>query len=371
MAQSQYQYPPHAFSPPQAASAPHPGAYLPPSKRQRLSPNPPSPYSSPNIPTSTLPSQVFSSPYYGIQPNGHYSAPAHDQPNPPTSTGAMGPPSRPTDKPTDMNELSDVLAGSGVDLKEEEAALYQFNNSSHAQNNVPITSTVTTAFNSTGPNGPVAGMFSALGNFNTLSQNIAGDRASFYGAGTLNQPVAPYQSIEERAEEELQRAIRRKAERRQYHLNEPFLYAATVQRSLSKHSHTLQVTIPRAGLLTSTNQSGRSIQLAVAGPDKNEVLTTLKGQDLLYQDAPLVEIITILSLAAQERVRTVVEDTATLAKGRRIGSHGVVPLEFSDLAVGNGLPESVTALPTPGTSVVSPNANPLKRTHPFWYWLRV
>ena len=35
----------------------------------------------------------------------------------------MGPPSRPNDKPTDVADLSDVLAGSGVDLREEEAAL--------------------------------------------------------------------------------------------------------------------------------------------------------------------------------------------------------------------------------------------------------
>lgn len=45
---------------------------------------------------------------------------------PPTMSnqaGSMGPPSRPNDKPTDMNELSDVLLGSGVDLREEEAAL--------------------------------------------------------------------------------------------------------------------------------------------------------------------------------------------------------------------------------------------------------
>lgn len=37
----------------------------------------------------------------------------------------MGPPSRPSDKPTDINDLGDVLAGSGVDLREEEAAMFK------------------------------------------------------------------------------------------------------------------------------------------------------------------------------------------------------------------------------------------------------
>lgn len=50
----------------------------------------------------------------------------------------MGPPSRPNDKPTDMNELSDVLLGSGVDLREEEAALMNRRNATQ-QYVLPLT----------------------------------------------------------------------------------------------------------------------------------------------------------------------------------------------------------------------------------------
>ena len=275
----------------------------------------------------------------------------------------MGPPSRPLDKPTDMNELSDVLAGSGVDLKEEEAALYHFNNVSHQQNGTVIAANPVPAFTSSGLNGTTMSMFPIQGTFNTLSQNMPGDRASFFGAGTFNQPAVQYQSIEERADEELARAQRRKAERRQYHLNDPFLYAATIQRSLSKQSHYLQVTIPKSGLFSSNYQSVQPTQLIVAGPDKNEVLTTVRGQDLIHSDAPLAEIITLLSLATQERLRAVVEDTATLAKARRAGSHGIVPLDFLGIAIGNGSGESANALPTQGDNAIPLGANPLKRTY--------
>lgn len=140
-------------------ASPYANPIQPTAKRQRLSPNPQSPYSagsppynSPGLANITLPNQVFSSPYYGSQANGTpqsntgsfyntmNSAPPNNAPQdfpssnnapaqngPPTTiatqTGSMGPPSRPNDKPTDMNDLVDVLSGSGVDLREEEAAL--------------------------------------------------------------------------------------------------------------------------------------------------------------------------------------------------------------------------------------------------------
>lgn len=358
MAQPQQPYPPRAFSPLQAGVSPH-QSLLGPNKRQRLSPNAQSPYSSPSISNIALPNQVFSSPYYGAQPNGNMASSSQ---NPSTHTGTMGPPSRPTDKPTDMNELSDVLLGSGVDLKEEEAALlgrFSHNNQHQADRSFP--SGLPTPFNSFGSNVSSAATATAYHGYNVLSQNVPGDRGSFYGAGTFNQAATPYQSVEDRAEYERKWAIRRKAERRQYHLNDPFLLAGWVQRRIDKITHDKEVAVPNAGLLSSTNATGQVTEIAVTGPDGNEVLTTLKGQDLLYLDSPLVEILTLISLATSERMRALVEDAAALAKGRRIGSHGVVPADLTDLAIGAGDFESVTALPTPGNSAVSPKANPLKR----------
>lgn len=308
----------------------------------------------------TLPNQMFSSPHFGAQPNGH--APPRPYVEPPQAlppAGAMGPPLRPVDKPVDVNDLTDVLAGSGVDLKEEEAALF---NRFHSATQQPNGNLFPSESNATfGANGYQAGSFVPYGQYSTLSQNVPGNRGSFYGAGTLNQSAIPVKTLEQHAEEQRKRALRRRSERLQYHLNDPFLYGGVVKHRLVKQTHATHITLPQTGLLTSNNQGGQPIQLALAGPDQNEVITLVKGQDLLYLDTPLVELLTLVSLAAQERLRTIVEDTATLAKGRRIGSHGTVPPEYVDLAVGNEEADPAL-LPTPGNSAVSPRTNPLKRT---------
>ena len=271
----------------------------------------------------------------------------------------MLPPSRPIEKPVDVNDLSDVLLGSGVDLKEEEAALYTpFDRASSQANGNFFTSEPNTSFGPSGNTGYQPDSFRPYNQFNTLSQNVPGDKNSFYGAGTFNQPAIPVKSLEQQAEEQRKRAVRRKAEREQYHLNDPFLFAALVRQRLVKHTHATHVSFPTDGLLTS--QGARPQKVAVTGPDQNEAIIMLNGQDLLYTASPMVELLTLVSLAAQERLRTIVEDTAAIAKGRRVGSHGVIPPELADLAVGTVPPEPAS-LPTPGNSAVSPRTNPLKR----------
>ncbi|MCJ1320104.1 hypothetical protein MMC15_005441 [Xylographa vitiligo] len=362
MAHPQHQYAPrYSPPPPRSTPSPHPGAYqLPPNKRQRLSPNPQSPYTSPSITNGSLPNQIFSSPHFGAQPNGHQSRPYPDAPQPHQPAGAMLPPSRPIEKPVDVNDLSDVLSGSGVDLKEEEAALFnRFDSATSQPHGNFFTSEPNSSYGPNGATGYQPGTFNPYNQFNTLSQNVPGDKSSFYGAGTFNQSAAPVKSLEQQAEEQRKRAIRRKAERQQYHLNDPFLYGALVRQRLVKQTHATHVSFPTDGLLTS--QGARPQQVAVTGPDHNEAIMMLNGQDLLYTASPMVELLTLVSLAAQERLRTIVEDTAAIAKGRRVGSHGVVPPELADLAVGNVLPEPVS-LPTPGNSAVSPRTNPLKRS---------
>ncbi|MCJ1289038.1 hypothetical protein MMC34_000570 [Xylographa carneopallida] len=362
MAHPQHQYAPrYSPPPPRSTPSPHPGAYqLPPNKRQRLSPNPQSPYTSPSITNGTLPNQIFSSPHFGAQPNGHQSRPYPDAPQPHQPAGSMLPPSRPIEKPVDVNDLSDVLLGSGVDLKEEEAALYTpFDRASSQANGNFFTSEPNTSFGPSGNTGYQPDSFRPYNQFNTLSQNVPGDKNSFYGAGTFNQPAIPVKSLEQQAEEQRKRAVRRKAEREQYHLNDPFLFAALVRQRLVKHTHATHVSFPTDGLLTS--QGARPQKVAVTGPDQNEAIIMLNGQDLLYTASPMVELLTLVSLAAQERLRTIVEDTAAIAKGRRVGSHGVIPPELADLAVGTVPPEPAS-LPTPGNSAVSPRTNPLKRS---------
>lgn len=415
--QQQQQYPPRVFSPPGRTASPQHGPpySFPPNKRQRISPNPQSPYSSPGLQNIALPNQVFSSPYYGAQHNGgppnhsystnhnygnqqssshpnqqspgyspnnpygsggpytpnsnyntmnyppsqQYAPPAQSAaPSQPAPTGTMGPPSRPTtDKPTDINELGDVLAGSGVDLREEEAALLAYGRPGQQRQDTAYGGS---SFNSFG-----SSYSTPADNF--YSSNVPGDRKSFYGAGTFNQPAVPYVSAEEIAAADRKKALRRKAEIKSYHLNDPFLFGGSLSNRLLRQAQSMQVQVPQTGLLSNVSRQNVPHQLLVHGPDKNENLKLVKGESLLHAEGPYVEILTLLSLAAEERMRGLVEDAATLAKGRRIGSHGMVPVELTDLATGEGATETANGLPTPGNSAVSPKANPLKRTTPVAY----
>lgn len=279
---------------------------------------------------------------------------AYDSRNPTNhqlQNGAMGPPSRPTDKPTDMNELSDVLVGSGIDLKEEEAALLgRFNLPSQRQAAAP-------AFGATLNTGATT----AYNTFNVLSQSVTGDRFGPHGAVTSNQQAAVHQPAEHLAESEHKRTIRRRAEKIQHHANDPFLVTGWVQQRLWHAVKREGITRSNPGMAKFTNHATGMNNISTSNLDPNGLLSTSRGQDSFSHDAPLMEFFTLISLAAKERLRGLVEEAATLAKGRRVGSHGVVPLEFTELAAGLGDFGSVAALPTPGNSAVSPKSNPLKR----------
>ncbi|KAI4286015.1 MAG: hypothetical protein L6R38_000242 [Xanthoria sp. 2 TBL-2021] len=275
----------------------------------------------------------------------------------PQQSGNMGPPSKPVDKdrPTDMNELSDVLMGSGVDLKEEEAALL----SKHNQDGSFLTNGAH-SFDSYGSGTTVNPAHSS---YNTYSQNAPGGRDTFYGAGSFNQPAVSYQSVKDRAEAERKARARKRAEMAQYHLNEPFLMGLRVSNLMRQKANKAHLQVRMEGLYHPQGQQ-EGQQLYVCGPDKHDRLVTLKGEDLLNHDAPMVDLISLLSLAAEERLRTVIEDAAALAKERRSNSHGIVPPQFLDIAAVNGLAaETANGLPTPGNSAVSPKANPLKRSY--------
>lgn len=248
-----------------------------------------------------------------------------------------------------MNELSDVLMGSGVDLKEEEAALFRYSqDTSNAGNSFGHTQS-----------GPSSNP--AHSNLNVYSQNVPGGRDSFYGAGTFNQPATQYQSAEAMIEAEKKRGVRRKAETEQYHLNNPFLFTGKLRQRMTVKARNERVQIPHGGLYHAQGQ--QEVQQIVMGPDKHERLVALKGQDLLNHDAPLVDILTLISLATEERLHSLIEDAGALAVERRRGFSGVVPAEFLDVAAVNGAVEAATGLPTPGNSAVSPKANPLKRSY--------
>jgi hypothetical protein len=331
-----------------------------------MSPNGQSPYSSPNLANGNLPNQLYSSPNYGPSQNGHQPRP--DVPNLPPAqaqAGAMGPPSRPDhNKPVDVNDLSDVLAGSGVDLREEEAALVnRYSHPTPQVNGGALASDAAATFKPMGSTGQTASYHTPYANFSTLSPNVPGDRNSFYGGGTFNQPaVSSIETVRQQVEAAKKRELRKKLEREQYHMNDPFLFGNVLNRRLQANAQNLHVHLP---MMTSVveappSHAGQSTEVNLYGADGHEVLTVLRGQPIVSEGA-ISEILTLLSLASQERIRNVVEDTATLAKGRRIGSNGIVAPDLVDLAIGSGNPDPATTLPTPGNSATSPISTSMKR----------
>lgn len=326
MAQTQSQQlpPSQSFSPPvsnPSPDAPSPvGGVAPPPKRQRLSPLPQSqsPYPSPGFGTPQPPPQS-GSPVNGTSVNGMAHALAS------APAGSMGPPSRPAEKekPTDTAELTDVLASSGIDVREEEAELTRSYANASAQQPQQLHLNTSFSHSTTGTISPVV-------SFNEPSQHRQPQfQNSFYGVDTPNQHSSPYKPVEVAPEEETLREGVRAGRREQFPLQSAFLLTKLVEQRLQKRGGDLGVRIPADGVFNPV--PGRTQPVEVTGPDGSSVVRG--GNTLLNADAPLAGIVSLLSLSCEERLRTVVDHSAALAYNRQKHSHGLVPSDWNELAV--------------------------------------
>ncbi|KAF2085378.1 hypothetical protein K490DRAFT_46950 [Saccharata proteae CBS 121410] len=363
-------YPPPAGSPMQTS----PVGIAPPPKRQRLSPNPASPYS-PYAATSPYASQPgtpaasfaglnpqtplsFNQPELAQPPMGQQSFDAGPRQGP----GSMGPPQRPAErpekeKPTDINDLSDVIGASGIDLREEENYLAQTYQNQHQ--NASFATSATTA-------SPAA--LSPNNSFTQLGQGSFGAYRAFQGSGPVSQPPVSQEAIEAEIEEKQKAAARALAESQQQELNNPFLKGNSIRKRVGNIAYEQGVRINVDGVYDRVAPRVKGIQ--AVGSDGTGI-AAVEAAALIDHNAPYQEILTLISLAAKDRLRSVLEDAYGLSRGRRFGSHGVVPPEFSDIAVGdpNQQQQPATAVPTSVTktawdqpdSAVSPMTVPMKR----------
>lgn len=243
----------------------------------------------------------------------------------------MGPPPRPTqekpekedkEKITDISDVTDVFHGSGIDLREEE------NYMTSTYRNVHKSASFNTSF---GSNTTVA---SPNNSFGLLSQGSFGSQSAFAGNGPISQPPVSQESAESELDRKHRAAALALNEKRQQHLNDPFLQANNVRHRMHRIAYDQGVALNVEGLFDKLPERPQGVHgVAATGP--NGTAAAVKAHGLLQENAPLAEILALMSLAANERVRSLVDESYAIARGRRYGSHGLVPPEFSDLAVGN------------------------------------
>ena len=274
----------------------------------------------------------------------------------------MGPPSKPVEKATDTAELADVLASSGIDLKDEESFLTSSYNTANRQLNNASFASNAASFNSASSSQSTPATLSAGNSFNSTSFGSIGESVLAI-AGSFNGPLAPYSLVEDVQTQEQKKAARRLHESRQFHLNNPFLTGGPLRSRLARRVYENGARLPPEDV---QQQPPRATGSVITGPDGSKIIAHTGA--MISADSSISEILTLLSLAAGEHLRGLIEDAATLSKGRRTGSHGLVPPEWSDIAVGLGA-EAATSTSAASVrggweSAVSPRTNPLKRTWP-------
>lgn len=349
---------------------------MPPAKKPRLSPNPQSPYPISGIsPTFgggglTLPT---SAPKTILQPFNQ-PQPLYDIQNGDTRPrqGSMGPPPQPIhhdgeevvkgDKVTDVTQLQDVINAAGVDVTAEENYL------ANTYRNVRSFGYQNESFGSTS-----SSTISPNTSFTQLSQSIIGHPA-LRGSGPASQPAQSQEDIDRELKRQHQNAARAHTETVHEPLRNPFLLMNVVRHKVSSRAYENGVHVDVGGMYDPIDaghypkapyHTGGTVMGGQNGPG----LISTKPHALLQNNAGLVDILSLVSLAAQERVRGLLEDAYGHSRGRRASADGIVPPEWSDLAVGNGgkpttaASESITNTPwdQPPGSAVSPTSNPLKR----------
>lgn len=279
---------------------------------------------------------------------------------PPHAAGTMGPPSRPVERATDTAALTDVIAQSGIDIKDEEkwlTAFFSQKPESQGQSSQGL------SFNSTHSSASDGSALSGGHGYGDPRQHSQHGQQYPVGGGSFSQGSGPPRSAEEIAQEEWKAAVRRRAETRSVHLNDPFLNGNALRQRTTKQVRRISATMNVVGV--DKEQPSLPAQMHfntpnVAGAGLGSHVT------ILEKDSPLTDVLTLMSLATGERIRGLMEDAVAAAKSRRVDSNGVVPLEWSDLAVSDKAGAAVsTALAgnrSGQDSAVSPlTTNPRKR----------
>jgi hypothetical protein len=264
--------------------------------------------------------------------------PHHIEGPPRNSTGTMGPPEKPkAEKATDINDLNDMVTASGIDLREEENYLAATYRNKHSD----------TSFNASFGTSQ-SSTLSVNTSFNQWSQESYGAHPGFQPHGPLSQPAVSQKSVEEMLKEKHRLSVRRFNEKKQSHLHDPFLHTGAVREKLQRKTLEYQVRLDTKGYYEQAPQkpppqTPQNVHATtMVGADGTGVIAA-KASGMLEQGAPLVDLLSLLSLAANERLRGLLEDAHAISRARQFGSQGVVPPEWAGIAEGSGKSQATEA----------------------------
>lgn len=140
----------------------------------------------------------------------------------------------------------------------------------------------------------------------------------------MAHPVTQEQQQDEllRKHEQAARALNQSAEQP---LHDPFLMANALRHRMAKRAYDQGVTVSLEGLFDKIPDAPRDISRTSLVGSNAESVVVLQANSILNRDTPLVELISLVSLAAQERIRSVLEDAFALSQNRQNTSSGIVP----------------------------------------------
>lgn len=228
-----------------------------------------------------------------------------------------------------------MVAQSGINIKDEESYLTAYFSKDRtaaapAQNQAVLGSSAV----------PDASALSAGNHYHNQAHYTQGQHGTTLGGGPFIQPPFQQTTTEQFIQEQLSAGLRRQDEAKSHHLNNPFLQGASLKLRAGNRSVEKGVQLPRDGWFDvqgthSKTPASTVTAKHVAGPGGMSAAAVTSS--VVQKDSRTAEVLTLLSLAAEARIRGLVESTAALAKGRRVGSQGVVPADWAELAVGNGV----------------------------------
>lgn len=276
----------------------------------------------------------------------------------------MPPPPRPQredrEEKVGVEEIGDSLFGSGINLKDEENYMHaMYTNRHHTQD---------ASFSSANPNTSFGSSTMSPGNSfnNLLTQGTSfggGSQEAAAFAGTMGQTQSQ-EDVEVEQRKKREAAAREQAARRQHHLNNQFLQCNNVRKRMDGIARKSHVSVNMQGVFIrqpDPPEPQPQTSVMVNGAGTEGVVATREGvmkqqessrpESVVNQNTAFEQMVSLVSLAAGERIRGLLDEAYSLSRARRYGDYGrVVPAEFAEIAEGEGkrredeavVPESIS-----------------------------